>query len=246
MEALNERISTFVAEHAEAHGRSEFLVGFSNIGDIPSLGYLEAFPGFAVSIAVALDPRSVAGISDGRTGEYFSEYASCGKFVERLEGLVAEFLCGQGCKAEPLRKALLKVPDPPDGVDRSTRLPAYRTIAIHAGLGWVGKNGLVITKHYGPAVQLATILTDAPLDCSTEVFLSRCGRCMECIAACPVKAIRNIDRASVEDFSSMVDLDACREECHRKSLANDVEVSICGCCTISCPYTRSYLRRNGH
>jgi epoxyqueuosine reductase len=57
-----------------------------------------------------------------------------------------------------------------------------------AGIGWVGKNGNVISRDYGSWLFLGEILTDLELDGDTP-HVDRCGTCDRCIRACPTQAI---------------------------------------------------------
>ena len=61
--------------------------------------------------------------------------------------------------------------------------------AIRAGLGWQGKNSLLVTRKYGTFLALGGILTDADLDKKTIEEPNRCKTCKKCQEACPLKAL---------------------------------------------------------
>lgn len=60
--------------------------------------------------------------------------------------------------------------------------------AVHAGLGWQGKNSNVISKKYGSWFFIATLITNYKFEYSDEMA-DFCGTCNACIDACPTKAI---------------------------------------------------------
>ncbi|MHA1958013.1 MAG: epoxyqueuosine reductase [Candidatus Thorarchaeota archaeon] len=64
-----------------------------------------------------------------------------------------------------------------------------KTSAVKAGLGWQGKNTLLITPEYGPRIKLISILTDAELKPDDEFKDNHCGDCEKCITACPTRAL---------------------------------------------------------
>lgn len=57
-----------------------------------------------------------------------------------------------------------------------------------AGLGWLGKNALLVNPKFGPRFRLSAVLTDAPLTPDTPLPV-RCGTCQDCIDMCPCKAL---------------------------------------------------------
>ncbi|MDR3350479.1 MAG: tRNA epoxyqueuosine(34) reductase QueG [Prevotellaceae bacterium] len=65
-----------------------------------------------------------------------------------------------------------------------------RAWAVRAGLGWIGKNNLLISPALGSFTFIATLALDAALEYNTRQEKNRCGKCTRCIDACPGKALQ--------------------------------------------------------
>lgn len=64
-----------------------------------------------------------------------------------------------------------------------------RTWALRSGLGWIGKNGNLITKQQGSFFFIATLIVDIELEYDDAFAKDYCGSCRKCIDACPTEAI---------------------------------------------------------
>jgi epoxyqueuosine reductase len=65
-----------------------------------------------------------------------------------------------------------------------------RSWAQRSGLGWLGKNGNLITKENGSFFFIATLITDLELVADDPIAKDYCGSCKRCIDACPTDAIQ--------------------------------------------------------
>lgn len=64
-----------------------------------------------------------------------------------------------------------------------------RDLAAMAGLGWVGKNAMLINPEIGSFTFIAEVLVDVDLAATDVPVVDRCGSCSRCIDACPTGAI---------------------------------------------------------
>ncbi len=64
-----------------------------------------------------------------------------------------------------------------------------RSWAQKSGLGWIGKNGNLISKQNGSFYFIATLIVDLPLEYDDPFARDYCGSCTRCIDACPTDAI---------------------------------------------------------
>ena len=99
------------------------------------------------------------------------------KISRHVQDLTAEILKNEGYKAE--YKTVLSL------------FGDFRPLAVDAGLGHWGRNGLVVNKEHGSGLLFAAIFTDAPLEKSPRAELEHCHGCGECVQACPADAFAN-------------------------------------------------------
>ena len=64
-----------------------------------------------------------------------------------------------------------------------------RSWAQRSGLGWIGKNGNLLTKQQGSFFFIATLIVDIELEYDDPFAKDYCGSCRKCIEACPTGAI---------------------------------------------------------
>lgn len=122
----------------------------------------------------------------------------------------------------------------------SNSLPE-RYIAYLAGLGFLGRNNMLITKQYGSYVFLGEIITDLEIDCSdlrTFEDISRyeeCNQCNHCLTECPTKSIH----------MGGCNPNICLSYLTQKKELSDQEASMlkgnvfgCDFCQLQCPYNQ--------
>ncbi len=110
--------------------------------------------------------------------------------------------------------------------------------AQKAGIGWVGKNSLTLSKQKGSFFFLSELILDLELDCDEAFKTDHCGSCSKCVEACPTDAIlpdRKIDGSKCISYFTIELKDAIPSEMKGK-----FEDWIFGCdiCQDVCPWNR--------
>jgi epoxyqueuosine reductase QueG len=100
---------------------------------------------------------------------------------------------------------------------------SFKYAALQAGLGGVGKNGLLIAPQYGPRVKLSAVLTEAPLPADPLAAQDPCGDCEICIKVCPSGALKTPVGSDRPNYDRFV--------CCAYYTANEG----CGLCLAKCP-----------
>ena len=121
--------------------------------------------------------------------------------------------------------------------DRICAIFSHKLSAHLAGLGWIGKNCLLITPDMGPRVRWATVLTDAPLAPTGRPIVERCGDCHECLDICPVGGFTGQPFLAEEPRAARFDAGKC-DRYFSKMKEKDAETAVCGLCLYTCPYGR--------
>lgn len=117
-------------------------------------------------------------------------------------------------------------------------------LAIDAGLGQLGRHGLLITPEYGSNIRLGKVITDLPLipdhpiDFGVTEF---CENCLLCAKSCPSNAIsmgeRSFDCEEETGNPGVLKWPICGESCLRFWQENGTS---CSNCIIACPFTQGF------
>lgn len=109
-----------------------------------------------------------------------------------------------------------------------------KMIAKEAGLGFIGKNSLLINKKYGSQILLGEIITNYSTDYNTEFIEDLCKDCSLCIEACPNKAINNdktLNANLCSSYQNMINKGEIEE-----SIRLDGYIYGCDICLKACPF----------
>jgi epoxyqueuosine reductase len=218
------------------------LVG---IADVEPLRALKLNPpdlldGFvrAVSIAVQLPVSVFETISDRPTPIYGTAYQTANRMLDELAFRTSVALQKQGFRSLPVPAS--QVLDEEEWTGAIT----HKAVARMAGLGWQGKNLLLITPQYGSRVRLVTVLTEAPLTVDRPLK-NRCGNCMACRDACPAGAIKGVNTMGhYKDRDEALHFERCMERLTGEyAKLPHIGAAICGICIKVCPFGRKKRKR---
>lgn len=113
-----------------------------------------------------------------------------------------------------------------------------RPLAKAAGLGWIGKNSLLISKELGSYVFIGELIIDLELKYDDPFTVDYCGNCTRCIDACPTDAIvfpRTIDARKCISYHTIENKEEIPESI-RENLHN--QVYGCDICQDVCPWNK--------
>jgi epoxyqueuosine reductase len=150
------------------------------------------------------------------------------RVTQRRLGILAEFLRDQGAELTRTFADAGPVPE--------------RELAQRAGLGWIGKNTMLISPRAGSFFFIGSIFTDLALPPDTPFESDRCGSCTRCLDACPTQAFvepRLLDATRCISYLTIEQRGAIPED-----LADRFEGYAFGCdiCNDVCPWNQRFAR----
>lgn len=211
------------------------LVG---IGDMSEVADCPLPVGVAVAVPVPAD--IVKSLINAPTKEYYDTYCFLNEKLDRIIDIGKDFLTEKGYHVIAQTRNAIKL----DRTQWITPLP-HKTIATRAGIGWIGKNCLLVTQEYGAAIRISSLITDAPLECNQPIDASKCGECCLCVKACPAQALTGIKWEKQMKRAQIIDVHKCYETQKKIMFVNTgIDYDLCGKCFAVCAYTQSYLKNS--
>jgi len=175
---------------------------------------------YAISIGYRLSDAVMDSLTDRPTRTYQYHYRQVNLFIDqtllRLLGRIHEL----GFEGFPVPASQI--------VDWSTNTGhlAHKVVAKNAGLGWIGRNNLLVSPIHGARMRYGSLFTNTPLEATEVMSLPGCGDCVRCVGACPASAIG--------ENSEAFDLEKCTEMLKRFSKDENIGSMICGLCVKAC------------
>ncbi|MDD5730998.1 MAG: 4Fe-4S binding protein [Candidatus Omnitrophica bacterium] len=189
--------------------KDEFMLSKEVLGKIDN----------AVSLGIRLSGGLLQEIENAPTRLYFHHYRTANAILDQIAFRVSWFIQNKGFLAVAIPASQIL-----DWQNQKAHL-SHKKIAQLAGLGWTGRNNLLVNKKYGCQLRLVTILTDMPLKLD-EPSKDNCADCRLCIEVCPAGAIRE----KPEEFDHL----GCFEKLKEFQKRRLVDQFICGVCVNAC------------
>ncbi len=177
----------------------------------------------AISLGKRLLDSVLEDILDRPTPLYFHHYRQVNFFLDRTAFLLSSYIQELGFKALPIPASQII-----DWEKQRAHL-SHKKVGYLAGLGWIGRNNLLVNPEFKARFRLVTVLTDMPLEADRPLNKD-CGKCRKCLEPCPAQAIKE----QKEDFDHW----ACFEKLKEFRKMGIVGQHICGVCVKACSGSR--------
>jgi len=174
---------------------------------------------FAISVGYHLSDAILEGIENQPTPHYFHHYQRINILLDTIALILNAAIQELGYQAMPVAASQLI-----DWKSQRGHL-SHKHVARAAGLGWIGRNNLLVNERFGARIRLVTVLTDLPLVLNAPTARD-CGSCKDCLTVCPVGAIKE----QQADFDHV----GCYEQLKVFSKTLHLSHHICGVCVKAC------------
>jgi len=216
--------------------REEYIFGFADLQDLLPKKYSDFR--FGISIGKRLNDKIIDNLTDGPTLEYYSHYNSVNKELSELTEKIHNDLRRNSINSLPVVPTIaLGSKQNNKYLESLTYDISHKMVATRAGLGWIGKTDLLISKAFGPRLRLVTILLDLDPGCKLKpIEKSYCGDCVICVLKCPAKAASGLKWNVDTHRDLFFDAFKCRKKCGELAKQKlNVNERICGLCVSVCP-----------
>ena len=206
-----------------------------------------------ISIGVRVSGSVLKGVIIGPTRHYLHHYKMLNLLLDQTALKLSLAIQERGYNALPIPASQII------DWEKQTAHLSHKMIALRAGIGWIGRNNLLVHPEFGSKIRLATVLTDMPLKTDNPPFSKsphppfvkggqvgiiegmdgllgeeNCRSCRKCIEICPVSAIGETHK----EWNKA----ACLEKLKYFAKVHNVGQYICGLCVKVCQPEKQYQK----
>jgi epoxyqueuosine reductase len=216
--------------------RQEYIYGFADLHDLLPEKYSDFK--FGISIGKRLNDDIIDNLVNGPTLEYYNHYINTNRELADLTAKIHNDLSRHDINSLPIVPTIsLGSKQYKKYLKSLTYDISHKMVATRAGLGWIGKTDLLISKAFGPRLRLVTILLDKDPGCKVKpIEKSKCGDCNICVIKCPAEAANGLSWNVKTHRDMFFNAFKCREKCRELAKYKlNVNERICGLCITVCP-----------
>jgi epoxyqueuosine reductase QueG len=213
----------------------DYIYGFADLTGLLNPKF-EGF-NYGISIGRLLADQIVNSIIHGPTKEYYSHYKQINEELEQLTINISKDLNIDGIESIDIEPTV-NTSELDSIYSKTLRTDlSHKMVATRAGLGWIGKTDLFISKKFGPRLRLVSILLSTPVKPKSKpVEKNRCGKCNLCVDICPANAANGKLWDITVEREEFFDPWKCRKQCAEFGRSRlSLDVRICGMCVSICP-----------
>lgn len=173
----------------------------------------------AICLGVMLSGAVLSEIDIVPTKLYFHHYKIVNSFLDHIALRLSNIIQKKGFLA--LAVPATQIID----WEKNVGHLSHRKLGVLAGLGWIGRNNLLVNEKLGSQFRIVSVLTNIPLK-TDELSKRDCGECRVCVKICPSGAIQD----NPADFDPV----KCFEKLKSFQKQRQVEQFVCGVCVNVC------------
>jgi epoxyqueuosine reductase QueG len=181
-------------------------------------GVTSRYP-YAVCFGLLVPQGVLDTLTDGPTLFYLHHYRQVNYRLDIIAYELAKKIEAAGAHALPFGASQMV-----DWQNQKGHI-SHKHVGVQAGLGWIGRNNLLVHPRFGARFRYNTVLTDMAMEADSPLGFG-CGNCHACRAACPASAITD-DPAGFDHIGCFEMLKLFR---NKRNLGHH----ICGLCVKAC------------
>ncbi|MCX6285644.1 MAG: hypothetical protein NTY96_00840 [Bacteroidetes bacterium] len=213
-----------------------FIYGFADLRGLLNPEFNDF--SYGISIGKKLDDRILDSVENGPTREYYEHYREMNLALEKITDDICLDLKKNRINCVNVSPTVVLTSEEFKPYLKDLRYKfSHKMVATRAGLGWIGKTDLFVSKAFGPRLRLASILLSESIPFQNmPIDKSRCGTCEVCVVKCPAGAANGKLWDICTDRDLFFDAQKCRAQCGKFGMdLFQKETRICGICVSVCP-----------